>query len=184
MLGLKAPTAISLLLTLLFAAPEAEGNGPPTTDRVVASFGLTQVVATSERTCTGGDGEYSERHDEFQGDITSTDPRITGRLSVKSDMLINLDKGIGTGHGKWEIRDAITGDLKLTGSFQGVVVELNRFKALATANFTPGGGRIVANISIILTPTGAFGNIGSPLTGVESDPAVIQEGSCSGGFGP
>lgn len=163
--------------TALAAAPE--------TDRVTASFGASRVVASSDRFCTGVDGEYMERRDEFQGPITSTDPRLTGTLTVKGDLLVNLNTGDGTIHGTWEIRDPSTGNLKLTGRFNGVVTALVTFKGLAWANIIAESGAVlVANLSVDVVGDTAVGNLGFPVTGSLADPAVIQTGSCSGGFGP
>lgn len=175
-----------VLVALVWAAPWTSAlAAPPRTDRVAASFGTSRLVAPSDRFCTGEDGEYMERHDEFRGSITSTDPRVTGTLTVKADLLVNLNTGDGTIHGTWEILDPSAGNLKLTGRFNGVVTALVTFKGLAWANVIGEGGSVlVANLSLDVVGDTAVGNIGFPLTGSLADPAVIQTGSCSGGFGP
>lgn len=178
----KSTSAIGFFLVLLSVVPGVWGDSSPTTDRVLATFGLTRATATSDRFCTSEDGEYMERRDEFQGNVSSTDPRMNGLLTVQTNLLINLTKGIGTGYGRLEIRDTVTDDLKLTGNWDGVITDVNRFTGLVRAELTP-GGRLVARLSVLITPDGAIGNIGSPVTFVESDPAIIQIGSCSGGFG-
>jgi hypothetical protein len=175
-----------VFVALVCAAPWTSAlAATPRTDRVVASFGTSRLVAPSDRFCTGEDGEYMERHDEFRGSITSTDPRLTGTLTVKADLLVNLDTGDGTIHGTWEILDPSAGSLKLTGRFNGVVTALLTFKGLASANIVgAGGGVLVANLSVEVVGDTALGNVGFPLSGSLADPAVIQTGSCSGGFGP
>lgn len=167
------------------------GSSAPRTDRVVASFGLTMIEDPITRTCNGADGEYSELHDVFEGSLSSTDPRMTGILTVKADILVNTNSGLGTGHGSFSIRNATTGDLQITGKFNGVVVDFVKFKGLAWGNAAGGGGAgLVSNLSVVIIPPApgmirgsAIGNFGAPVTGVESDPGVIQQESCSGGYG-
>jgi hypothetical protein len=179
--GLLAVTAAVLLGLSTFAAADE-----PRTDRVLATFGVTTIEgAFKERTCTGEDGEYVERHDEFEGPVDSTDPRLNGTLEVKTDALINTTTGEGTIHGTWSVRDEITNDLQLTGRFNGVVTDLFTFEGLAWARISGGsGGVLVANLNVHVLGNTATGTIGFPLSTSLSSPAVIQSGSCSGGFGP
>lgn len=173
------------LISLLVITAWSTAFAAPRTDRVTASFGTARITMPSDRFCTGEDGEYMERHDEFEGPITSTDPRLSGTLTVRADLLVNLDTGDGTIHGTWEIRDPSTASLKLTGRFNGVVTALVTFKGLAWAKISGEGGAVlVANLSVTVAGDMAAGNIGFPLSGSVADPAVIQTGSCSGGFGP
>ncbi len=178
-------TLAAVVLAATTGMVAVASSGGPTTERVVASVGLTRVSEPTVRTCTGSDGTYSEVRDVFEGTVTSTDPRLTGALRVEIDALINTTTGLGTIHGRFTIRDPATGNLKINGPFNGVVVDFVKYKGLVDAAIAvgSGGGRLVANLSVVVTGDTAIGNIGSPLTGVESDPAVIQVGSCSGGFG-
>src|SRR5687768_6093944 len=91
-------------------------------DPVLASFGLAMTERSMELTCTGEDGEYIELEQEYQGDIVSLDPRLSGVLTTHTFLLINTTKLVGTGHGTLEIRDPVTGNLKITGFFDGVIL--------------------------------------------------------------
>lgn len=150
------------------------------TDVIYGTIGITTSTTESETQCQGDDGPYSQSEVRFSGSLTSTDSRVTGTLSVHGFFLVNTLLQKGTGGGTFSIKDS-NGDVRMQGRFEGVITTLGRFKGLARARL-PNGARMTTNFSVIVSPqlNTAAGNFGSPLTGVESDPAVIQSGSCSG----
>jgi hypothetical protein len=179
----SSTSIVCLIIVVWLGAAHATA---PRTDNIVASIGLTSETTVSERTCTGQDGQYVERQATLQGNLQSTDSRLNGILTVDGNFLINTDTQIGTSSGTFTIRNALTNALQMSGRYDGVIAPGGQFKGLAVASISGGaGGRLVTNFSVLVNPllTSAVGNFGAPVTGVVSDPGVIQVGSCSGGFG-
>ena len=178
--------ALAMLLTIAGVPAQSGGHQQPQTDRVAASFGLSEVARSQERTCEGADGTYLELHQEHTGPIASSDERLDGILTTNTFILLNLATGLGTAHGTFQIRDPIENDLKVDARFDGAVDAGGRMKGLTTGKVLEGGPAfLTAAISIAFAgPAGtSVGDMGAPVGVVVSDIAVIQEGSCSGGFG-
>lgn len=178
--------ALALAMVLMTTGVPAQSGDQnrPRTEQVAASFGLSEVARSQERSCQGADGTYLELHQEHTGPITSTDERLDGILTTHTFILVNLVTGLGTAHGTFQIRDPVTNELKVDARFDGALDAGGRMKGLATGKVLEGGAAfLTAAISIAFGAGTSVGDMGAPVGLVVSDVAVIQEGSCSGGFG-
>ncbi len=161
----------------------ASNNGPRTT-AVTATFqAAPERVKTN--TCVGQDGAYLEIKGNWRGTIQSSDPRLTGTLEFSAQALVNTNTGLGTFEGRFHVRTA-DGRSGANGTFYTVVTEGNLNHGFAVGKVAPaadpgtGAGTLHANFESTVGPTLAVvGQLGGP--GQPRDPAVIQEGSCSGG---
>jgi hypothetical protein len=179
--------AVALAIAFMTASVPAQSPNPsqPKTDDVTATFGLSEVARSQERTCEGADGTYLELHQVHTGPIASTEERLSGILTTNTFILVNLNTGLGTAHGTFQIRDELTNDLKVTARFNGALGPGGHMKGLATGKvMETGPAFLTAAISIVFGAETSVGDMGSPVGLVPSDLAVIQRGSCSGGFGP
>lgn len=178
--------ALAMLLMTTGAPAQSSDKDQPNTDDVTASFGLSEVARSQERTCEGADGTYLELHQEHAGPIASTDERLDGTLTTHTSILVNSVTGLGTTYGTFQIRDPVTNVLKVDARFDGALDAGGRMNGFATGKVLGDGPAFLsAAISIVFAgPAGtSVGDMGSPAGLVVSDIAVIQEGSCSGGFG-
>jgi hypothetical protein len=176
--------ALAMVLVTTAAPAQSSDQDQPKTDDVAASFGLSEVARSQDRTCEGADGTYLEFHQEHAGPITSTDERLDGTLTTNTFILVNLATGLGTAHGTFQIRDPVTDDLKVDARFDGALDAGGRMKGFATGQVLEGGPAFLsAAISIVFGSGTSVGDMGAPAGLVVSDIGVIQEGSCSGGFG-
>jgi hypothetical protein len=158
----------------------ASGN-EPRTEAVTGTFRSAPVNART-RTCAGEDGAYLEIRGTFAGRITSSDPRLTGRLDFTAHALVNQDTGLGTFEGVFHITQE-SGRPGANGSFFTVVTEggLNHgFARGKVAGDAPEEAedlfvRFDSVVDAGLNTTGQIGGTGDPRT-----PAVIQSGHCRG----
>jgi phage-related minor tail protein len=184
MMTTKLVPAVALAMALVTTGAPAQISNQPQSGEVTASFGLSEVARSQDRTCQGADGTYLEFHQEHTGPILSTDERLGGTLTTNTFILVNRDTGLGTAHGTFQIRDSVTDALKVTADFDGALGPGGRFKGLATGKVLEGGPAfLTAAISIVFGVATSVGDMGAPAGVVLSDLAVIQQGSCSGGFG-
>jgi hypothetical protein len=178
--------AMAALATVLCVSPRIASaqENPPQTQTVFGTFRASPVNAR-QQTCTGRDGLYLEIRGRFEGDIKSSDPRLTGKLRFKSELaLVNLTTGLGTFEGEFEIVDPRTGRQKAEGEFFSVVTEGSYNHAFALGRVTsagPGRGdrffaRFHSTFDAALNVQGDFGTAGDTR-----EPAVIQSGRCSAG---
>jgi hypothetical protein len=71
---------VALLATSVAIASGRLRDGK--TDAVTATFSAVRTEAT-ERMCTGADGTYRIAREVFEGTITSTDPRVNGKIRLR-----------------------------------------------------------------------------------------------------
>src|SRR2546422_1105572 len=69
----------TLSVRVLFAQDDV-----PRTQPVTGTF-RASPAKVKQRTCQGQDGAYIEIRGKFSGSITSSDPRVTGRLEFTAD---------------------------------------------------------------------------------------------------
>jgi hypothetical protein len=116
---------VLLTLTLAIAATAATlavaAALNPKTDPTQAAF-TAQRTDQQVKTCTGQDGTYADVKGTYSG-TTTGDPRLTGKLVVKTDALVNQDTGLGTSRGTVRILDPETNKTKAHGKFKAVVTE-------------------------------------------------------------
>jgi hypothetical protein len=185
-LGLNASS------TVAHADPQ---KGRPRTEPVSGTLAASPVNV-KQRICQGEDGTYIDIRGTFAGEITSSDPRLTGELEFTAERaIVNVVTGYGTFRGQFRILDPMTGRRKAEGEFFTVITEasLNHGFAVGTLSSRRGASsgreegesseRFLASynatMDAALNVTGHFGDAGDPRL-----PAVIQTGRCSGPFLP
>jgi hypothetical protein len=148
------------------------------TDAVTATF-QAERTKVSEKTCTGADGTYRSAHEEFRGTVTSSDPRLSGAVVLKTRSFINQTTGLGTTSGQATLRAAdgkARGTARLTavntqrGVLEGVLQ--GRVKASGDAP----AGTLTANFHAqFSSETALAGTLGG---GAGANTAVVQGGGC------
>lgn len=177
---------VLLTLTLAIAATAATlavaaGLGPKT-DPTQATF-TAQRTDQKVKTCTGQDGTYADAKETYTG-TTTGDPRLTGKLVVKSHALVNQDTGLGTSRGTLRILDPETNKTKAHGKFKAVVTEGSILNGFLDGHVHAQGderphrdARLWANFRAQGTEQGAVtGELGG---GTSENTAVIQSGKCA-----
>jgi hypothetical protein len=133
---------------------------------------------------------YLELRGEWAGTITSSDPRLTGRLEFRAEpALVNVVTGFGTFRGRFRVSDPATGRQTARGEFRTVVTDANLGVALnhgfALGNVMSQGtgpsedffANFKSTLDAALNVSGEVGGAGDPRT-----PAVVQSGHCDGPF--
>jgi hypothetical protein len=99
----------------------------------------------------------------FEGTISSPDASLAGDLRARTTLVFDSDTGDGIVRAFVIVRDPASGELKVVGTFLGATTGLTdfRFQGLLHARVVPGGGELVANVTLIqnadLSLTGEFG---------------------------
>jgi hypothetical protein len=147
------------------------------TQAVAATFSASRT-AVNERTCTGADGTYRVAREVFEGTVTSADPRLAGRLTLRTKSLINQTTGYGTTEGSAWLRDTTTGRTKARARLTAVNTQLGVLNGVLEGRLKE-GGRLVANFKATFSsPTAFSGELGS---GAGENTAVVQSGRCARG---
>jgi hypothetical protein len=181
-----AVLALAALIVAAVAALAVAAAKGPKTDATQASF-TAQRTAGKTRTCTGQDGNYAEAREKYAGAVTG-DPRVSGKVIVRTHALINTDTGLGTSQGKFRILDPDTNHVKVHGKFVAAVTNGTQLEGVLTGHVRDAGGdpprrdaRLVANFRADATADGAVsGEFGS---GSSDNTAVIQSGRCTAAKG-
>ena len=181
-----AVLALAALIVAAVAALAVAAAKGPKTDATQASF-TAQRTAGKTKTCTGQDGNYAEAREKYEGTVTG-DPRVSGKVIVRTHALINTDTGLGTSQGKFRILDPDTNHVKVHGKFVAAVTNGTQLEGVLTGHVRDAGGdpprrgaRLVANFRADVTPDGAVsGQFGG---GTSGNTAVIQSGHCSAAKG-
>ena len=186
-----ALTAILALGGSGIAVAQGAFNGPRT-DRVGATFTLDRVNSNA-RACEGNDGLYTEDHATYVGTSVG-DPRLTGRLTVRSDTLVNQAdaaeggrlQGITEGHFRIQRDDGTY----TTGNFIATVAAEPGSPVVRIEGTTDGqvrgpnhqvGGKLVGSFSATADRAGEMSS--GEFGGQDDDneqPAYIQTASCTG----
>jgi hypothetical protein len=141
----------------------AAGPGA-TTDPVSAKF-TTKAARVHTRTCTGADGSYNITRGIYEGDMTSTDPRLTGHVRMRIDSFYNTEKKAGWMRGNLKVQNGDT-DSGTAAKLVGVLLDKDD-TALTAEGLLTGTGRdpfakLLANFSGTFTPGTTFdGQFGS-----------------------
>jgi hypothetical protein len=170
----------SLLVALVATGIAVANEGAKAdTDAVSAAF-QAERTKVAEKTCTGGDGTYRSAREEFRGTVTSTDPRLSGAVVLKTRSFVNQTTGLGTTSGEATVRGTdgkVKGVVRLTavntqsGVLEGVLQ--GRVKSSGDAP----GGTLTANFHAqFSSATALAGTIGG---GGGANTAVVQGGGCA-----
>jgi hypothetical protein len=176
-----AAGAASLMLASI-GISAAGGTGGPSTSEPLAVIDATHDPAMDTVVnCAGLDGQYQEIRSRSQGTMLSSDPRLNGTATTNEHITINRSTLTGAVVGDIEVRDPVTGELKLEAAMYAV------FKGVPVKGVIVGrlrdGQRLVANFSAVHEPPARgphriVGVIGGPTASV--DLSVIQDVGCTG----
>ena len=150
----------------LAAAGVAAAHGKaPSVQSVNATFDATTVTQHSLTTCSinGGDTFQATRA-TYTGTATSSDPRLTGTLTIRAWSLVDTTNGVGHLFGNFRING--TGRNRAHGTLNAAI---SGGTASGLARGFTGGpwGHLVASLGATFNPTAGFssGSIGSGTAG-------------------
>jgi hypothetical protein len=170
----------SLLVALVATGIAVANEGAKAdTDAVSAAF-QAERTKVAEKTCTGGDGTYRSAREEFRGTVTSTDPRLSGAVVLKTRSFVNQTTGLGTTSGEATVRGTdgkVKGVVRLTAvNTQSGVLEGVLQGRVKSSGDVP-GGTLTANFHAqFSSATALAGTIGG---GGGANTAVVQGGGCA-----
>jgi hypothetical protein len=190
-LSIAATLATVAALGTVAIAVAGTDDGP-TTDPTAATFSLT-VVKGKFRECVSANGRHSELRLTLRGPITADDPRLTGVLETKVEILVNDATSYGTGHGTFAIRDPDSREKKVEGRLfsvesphgpHGFLVGKIQQASGDGQDEDESRGSFLANFSANSTGEGMVeGELGATSDDNQT-PAVIQSDHCEGRFVP
>jgi hypothetical protein len=157
---------VLIVATALIGAGVAVAkHGPPSVQSVSATFDASTVTQRYLTTCSvnGGDTFQAARA-MYTGTATSSDPRLTGALTIRAWSLVDTTNGVGHLYGTFRIKG--TGRNRAHGTLNAAIAGGN---ASGLARGFTGGpwGHLVASLGAKFDPTAGFssGSIGSSTVG-------------------
>jgi hypothetical protein len=159
LLGLIVAAALAV------AGVAAAHRGAPSVQSVSAAFDATTVSQHYLTTCSvnGGDTFQATRA-TYTGTATSSDPRLTGALTIRAWSLVDTTNGVGHLYGTFQIKG--TGRNQAHGTLNAAVAG-GKASGLARGFVRGRWGHIVASLGASFDPTAGFssGSIGTGTTG-------------------
>ena len=172
-----AAFAVSVTALALAGFALAHDGSPASVTPVSAAFTAT-VTHSHSRTCTGADGTYTLTKGWYNGTATSTDPRISGPLTLRAQTFYNATTKLGTVDGTFSVKTA-TGHTR--GQFTAVDTD-GTLSGFARGEARGARAHLVGNLTATFDPASGFdGQVGS---GTSDDTAVFASGRCGGHGGP
>lgn len=171
---------ISFALVLLVALAVtgfavAKAKESKSTNAVAATFTVTATADRKTRQCTGADGTYNVTRGVYEG-TAAGDPLLAGKVTVRTESVVNATSGLGWTKGHVAFRDA-DGKLKAKASLVAVNTGGTALNGFMTGRVKE-GGHLLANFSA------AFGADGSSLAGELGsggavNSAILTKGACA-----
>ena len=159
LLGLVVAAALAA------AGVAAAHRGAPSVQSVSASFDATTVSQHYLTTCSvnGGDTFQATRA-TYTGTATSSDPRLTGALTIRAWSLVDTTNGVGHLYGTFRIVG--TGRDRAHGTLNAAVAG-GKASGLARGFVRGRWGHLVASLGASFDPTAGFssGSIGTGTAG-------------------
>ena len=159
LLGLIVAAALAV------AGVAAAHRGAPSVQSVSASFDATTVSQHYLTTCSvnGGDTFQATRA-TYTGTATSSDPRLTGALTIRAWSLVDTTNGVGHLFGTFRIVGA--GNDRAHGTLNAAVAG-GQASGLARGFVRGRWGHIVASLGASFDPIAGFssGSIGTGTAG-------------------
>jgi hypothetical protein len=159
LLGLVVAAALAV------AGVAAAHRGAPSVQSVSASFDATTVSQHYLTTCSvnGGDTFQATRA-TYTGTATSSDPRLTGALTIRAWSLVDTTNGVGHLFGTFRIVGA--GNDRAHGTLNAAVAG-GQASGLARGFVRGRWGHIVASLGASFDPVAGFssGSIGTGTAG-------------------
>jgi hypothetical protein len=124
-----------------------------------ASFAATSISNSRSSSCTASDGVYQETTATYTGTASSSDPRLSGPLTIRAHSMLDTSTGLGWVEGSLRIRGS-SGSAK--GTLHAALGGGNAVGALVGSAERP-QAKLVASLSSAFSPTGGFssGALGS-----------------------
>lgn len=152
------------------------------TSPVTADF-RASIVAQKQRQC---DPDHIRFRVTFEGSQTSSDPRLSGDLTVRARSVVNTANGYGYTRAKVRLSDPSTGRPKFKGHAVGVIEPDGGGEGFLTGRtIGPGSTRLLANFNLQqdLTTGALTGEVGKDTqSGASQDPAILTN-ACRKGHG-
>lgn len=164
-------TLVALAATGLAVAHERQSTK---TEAVAATFTAAPTERTKTRQCTGADGTYSVTRGVYEGTATG-DPRLTGKITIRTKTVVNLTNGYGWTQGHVALRD-VDGRLKAKAHLIAVHSQRGVLNGFLNGR-VKGAGHLLANFSAAFNATGTSltGELGS---GAAQNTAIVTSGGC------
>lgn len=164
-------TLMALVATGLAVANEKQSKK---TEAVAATFTAAATDRTKTRQCTGADGTYNVTHGVYEG-TSSGDPRLTGKITIRTKSVVNVTTGLGSTQGHVVIRDA-DGKQKAKARLVAVNSPTGVLSGMMDGRVKD-AGHLLANFS------GAFNAAGTSLSGelgsgAAQNSAILMSGGC------
>lgn len=152
------------------------------TSPVTADF-RASIVSQKQRQC---DPDHIRFRVTFEGSQTSSDPRLSGDLTVRAKSVVNTANGYGYTRAKVRLSDPSTGRPKFKGHAVGVIEPDGGGEGFLTGRtIGPGSTRLLANFNLQqdLTTGALTGEVGKDTqSGASQDPAILTN-ACRKGHG-
>lgn len=152
------------------------------TSAVTADF-MATPTARHQRQC---DVNHTLFRVRLEGNQTSSDPRLAGRLVLRVRTVVDTASGYGYTEARERISDPATGRPKFNGHVVGAVAPVGNAQGLLTGRIVgPDSARLIANFNSEQNPStgGITGELGKDTqSGAVKDPAVLTS-ACRGGRG-
>lgn len=163
---------VALVLTGFAVAKVKESKK---TAAVEATFTATATADRKTRQCTGADGTYNVTRGVYEG-TAAGDPLLAGKVTVRTESVVNATSGLGWTKGHVAFRDA-DGKLKAKASLVAVNTGSTNLNGFLNGRVKE-GGHLLANFSA------AFSADGSTLTGALGsgaavNSAILTKGGCA-----
>ncbi len=154
------------------------GSGKSETTAVMGTFKVEAVGKVKERQC---DAKHVSTKARFEGDQTSSDPRLTGRLEVEATSVVSTKNGYGRSKGTFVLRKTYSPGVSFRGEFVAVLEPDGGGEGFLTGESR---GRhpvqLLANFNFDQTSpghlSGEFGTdsqLNSPYSQEDQDPAIL-----------
>ena len=154
------------------------GSGKSETTAVMGSFEVTQVGKAKQRQC---DAKHVRIKTRFEGEQSSSDPRLTGHLEIKARSVVSTENGYGRSKGTFVLRQTYSPGASFRGEFVAVLEPDGGGEGFLTAESR---GKhplhLLANFNFDQTSrghlSGEFGTdtqLNSPYSEENQDPAIL-----------
>jgi hypothetical protein len=154
------------------------GSGKSETTAVTGTFDVAQVGKVKERPC---DAKHVRTNARFEGDQTSSDSRLTGRLEIKASSVVSTENGYGRSKGTFVLRRTYSPGASFRGEFVAVLEPDGGGEGFLIAESRGRHGlHLLANFNFDETSpghlSGEFGTdsqMESPYSEEDQDPAIL-----------
>jgi hypothetical protein len=173
---------VAALAATSFAAASALRQRAQTAD-VAATFTAT-AARTSSRTCAGQGGVmFRITNTVWRGTSTSTEPRLAGRLTLRTRSVVNLTTGDGWLSGTWASRPIMIANSttrpRANASLTAVIDDATHVDGLVNGRVHAPWGHLRGNWSAAIAGDSITGVLGANAPVAPDNSAIIFRTGCS-----